>query len=270
MVFYPQRYFLIRKSERYKIGASRQTKVQLMNIQTFYEKYLDLVKASPIDPKAITDCLIDWYCHYFGEAALKNQHSALTLELGKFHPEDALYEDRTAYILNMILFSEQTSQDILASPYEVFCRDLLKTLRPELSATEIFFEPIHSVFSVKKSKKAEVQLIDLFSNKTIYLKFSDQSKEALAFLEKSLIQTILFEFEANFYFNPGCIFHPHGTLKTIQKFISHQPIHDELGGILLKDKTTVLKRLAATQLNHFRLSHVPPEKIYGQRLPLPT
>ncbi len=240
-----------------------------MNPQPFYQSYLSLIKEPNIDIKGVSDCLIGWYCDFFGELALKNKHSELTGELGRFHPEDSLYEDRTAYILNLILFSEPSSQDLPASPYEIFCRELLRTMKPETPITNLFFQPCHSVFAVKRSKKNAVRLLDLFNKQVINLSLQDNKQEHLAFSEKALIQTILFNFHGHYLFSSGYIFHDQGALKTIQKYIASQRLQDEHGESLVKDKASVLKRLAATQLNHYRLSHVPAEKIYIQRLALP-
>lgn len=236
-----------------------------------FRKYLGLVSAVDIDVEEVMDCLIEWYCRHIGEERLKEMHAGLVNELGRIHPEDDVFENRTRYVLNLLLFSQASAPGMHASPYEVFSRELMRSGAVLADSARghaggsLFFEPFHSIYAVKKSRSGQVNLLDLFSRGTIKVTLMPERKEHLAFPEKSVVQTFILKLGQNFHFTQGCIFHPPGTLKMIRGFIAAKAGKNTLAG---NDKTDVLKKLAAAQLSHYRLSHVRPEMIYGQRLPL--
>jgi hypothetical protein len=242
-----------------------QRKVDLTKTQFpihhLFHPYAASLESSPPDFAALVESILNWVCHTQGEDLTKSEIASLGDELGKFYPEDRLYEDRTNYLIALYLFSpSHDGIHLRSSPYENFCRAALTDRFSTFDDQQMFVAPHHSLFMVKKSHQHQLILTDLFTDKEHLVCL--QAQASPAFQKGSLFQSLLFRWQSKWHLSNGFVFHPPESLKCIRKFLQSHPLQGKEGNTRL----IILKKLAAIHMAHYRLQHVSPLKIYQQRL----
>lgn len=230
-------------------------------MQDLFQPYADSLSTSPPDFAALVEAVLNWVCNIQGEDQTKREIARLGEELGRFYPEDRLYEDRTNYLIALYLFSPSyDGVHYRSSPYENFCRAALTDRFSAIKDQQMFLSPYHSLFMVKKSNQSQLSLHDLFTDKEqiIYM----QGNASPAFQKGSLFQSLIFLWQDQWHLSNGFVFHPSEALKCIRKFLKAHPLGAKEGNTRLD----LLKKLATIHMAHYRLQHVSPLKIYQQRL----
>jgi hypothetical protein len=138
---------------------------------------------------------------------------------GEVFEDDQVFEARMASFLDYYLF-DRPSKESGKTPAQELYEEMERTQPGEEAASfRAFTETVHGLFEVRRLKKDEVRLRDLFSGKD----YDVTERRQLVGLEKGdILEARLIPFAGHLWFSAAFVYHPRAACKQILKEVKRR------------------------------------------------